>query len=60
MLEKYYEDAYNAVRKFSTDCYVIFAPQNWLGDGLEWNTFMSQPPYTKVLQDLHRCSSLAD
>ena len=55
LLEQYYMDAYDAVRKHSPGCFVIFAPRQWETDGLEWNTFMSGAPYTKVLQDIHRC-----
>ena len=55
LLEQYYMDAYDAVRKHSSDCFVVFAPRQWETDGLEWNTFMSGSPYTKTLQDIHRC-----
>ena len=55
LLEQYYMDAYDAVRKHSSDCFVVFAPRQWETDGLEWNTFMSEAPYTKTLQDIHRC-----
>ena len=53
MLQSYYYAAYNAVRKHS-DCFVAISPREWEQDGAAWQFFMTKPPYTKVIQDLHR------
>ena len=56
-LRAYYEDAYAAIRAHAPACFVAISPRNWEQDGFEWQTYMAAPPYTKVLQDLHRCAS---
>jgi hypothetical protein len=50
----YYETAYAAVRAASPHCFVAISPLLWQQDGGAWQTFMAAPPYTRVLQDLHR------
>ncbi len=54
MLQSYYYAAYAAVRKYAPNCFVAVSPREWEQDGAEWQFFMAAPPYTKVIQDLHR------
>jgi hypothetical protein len=56
-LRAYYEDAYVAIRAAAPDCFIAISPRNWEQDGAEWQDFMAAAPYTKVLQDLHKCVS---
>ena len=66
LLQNYYQSAYAAVRNASASCYVWIAPQTFQQDSQptasatpqSWQTFMSQPPYTKVLLDLHKCAAV--
>ena len=53
MLQNYYYAAYDAVRKYSSDCFVAISPREWEQDGAAWQMFMASPPYRNVLQDLH-------
>ncbi len=50
----YYKTTYAAVRAACPDCFVAISPLLWQQDGGAWQTFMAAPPYTRVLQDLHR------
>ena len=54
MLQSYYYAAYAAVRKYAPNCFVAISPREWEQDGAAWQFFMAGPPYTKVIQDLHR------
>ena len=56
-LEAYYKAAYAAIRKYSSDCFVVIAPRVYEQDGSAWQHFMTGSGYRNVLQDLHRSAS---
>ena len=53
----YYKTAYAAVRAACPECFVAISPLLWQQDGGAWQGFMAAAPYTRVLQDLHRCNA---
>ena len=57
LLKSYYMQAYSTVRKYS-NCFVALCPPESQVDGSEFQSFMAASPYTKVIQDVHRCGSV--
>ena len=58
-LQNYYRAGYAIIRQYCPDCFVIINPREFELTGAQWQNFMAAPPYTKVLQDLHRCVRVA-
>ncbi len=58
-LQNYYRAGYAIIRQYCPDCYVVINPREFELTGAQWQNFMAAPPYTKVLQDLHRCVRVA-
>ncbi len=54
LLKSYYMQAYSTVRKYSS-CFVALCPPESQSDGSAFQSFMAAAPYTKVIQDVHRC-----
>jgi len=54
LLKSYYMQAYSTVRKYS-NCFVALCPPESQNDGSAFQSFMAAAPYTKVIQDVHRC-----
>ena len=56
LLQSYYMQAYATVRKYS-NCIVALCPPESQSDGSAFQFFMAGAPYTKVIQDVHKCGS---
>ncbi len=56
LLQNYYMQAYATVRKYSS-CIIALCPPESQGDGSAFQFFMAGAPYTKVIQDVHKCAS---
>ena len=54
LLQNYYTQAYATVRKYSS-CFVALCPPESQSDGSTFQFFMAGSPYTKVIQDVHKC-----
>ncbi len=55
LLQNYYIQAYTTVRKYSS-CIVALCPPESQSDGSALQFFMAGAPYTKVIQDVHKCA----
>ena len=55
LLQNYYMQAYATVRKYSS-CIVALCPPESQSDGSAFQFFMAGGPYTKVIQDVHKCA----
>jgi len=55
ILKKYYQDAYQRIRKYSKDSIIIINPliTNQNTDQPEWTDFMNAPTYTNVWMSMH-------